>query len=118
MTQHFTRNTISVEFYCSKCGKPTQHRIDGVKKGPCLECIARLENIFREIGKEKNREMYVQASQEMIAHLTADRPPFDVPLFCRCRSFKLPHELIRHAELKSEYDWRLPEERNYWEFYA
>jgi hypothetical protein len=44
LTQHFTRSTVSAEFYCSKCGKPTQHRIDGVKKGPCLECIAKLEH--------------------------------------------------------------------------
>lgn len=43
MTKHFTRNTVSAEFYCGKCGKMTQHRIDDVKKGPCLECIARLE---------------------------------------------------------------------------
>jgi hypothetical protein len=43
MTKHFTRNTVSAEFYCGKCGKMTQHRIDGVKKGPCLDCIERLE---------------------------------------------------------------------------
>ena len=43
MTQHFTRNTVSASLWCAKCQKPTQHRIDGVKKGPCLECIARLE---------------------------------------------------------------------------
>lgn len=48
MTQHFTRSTVSAAFYCPKCGKQTQHRIDhadngGGRKGPCLECIARLE---------------------------------------------------------------------------
>ena len=43
MTQHFTRNTVSAAFHCSKCGKQTQHRIDGVRKGPCLACIAKLE---------------------------------------------------------------------------
>lgn len=43
MTQHFTRNTVSAEFWCGKCKKRTQHRIDGGRKGPCLECIARLE---------------------------------------------------------------------------
>ena len=44
MTQHFTRNTVSAPFHCGKCRKTTQHRIDGGRKGPCLECIARLEN--------------------------------------------------------------------------
>lgn len=42
MPEHFTANTVSAEFFCSKCGKFTQHRIDGHRKGPCLECIARL----------------------------------------------------------------------------
>ena len=44
MTKHFTRNTVSVEFYCSKCKAMTQHRIDGGRKGPCLKCIAKLES--------------------------------------------------------------------------
>jgi hypothetical protein len=43
MTEHFTRNTVSAEFWCGKCGKRTQHRIDDRRKGPCLECIAKLE---------------------------------------------------------------------------
>lgn len=43
MTQHFTRSTVSSAFYCPKCGKSTQHRIDDGRKGPCLGCIARLE---------------------------------------------------------------------------
>lgn len=42
MTQHFTKNTVSAAFHCGKCGKATQHRVDGGRKGPCLECIARL----------------------------------------------------------------------------
>lgn len=43
MTQHFTRNTVSAEFWCGKCKKRTQHRIDKGRKGPCLDCIGRLE---------------------------------------------------------------------------
>lgn len=48
MSEHYTRNTVSAACYCAKCGKQTQHRIDGVRKGPCLECIARLERDHRE----------------------------------------------------------------------
>ncbi|HEY1800050.1 MAG TPA: hypothetical protein VGG46_03865 [Terriglobales bacterium] len=44
MTEHYTRNTVSVSGYCSKCGKKTQHRVDGVRKGPCLECIRNLNS--------------------------------------------------------------------------
>jgi hypothetical protein len=43
MTEHFTRSTVSATFYCAKCGRTTQHRIDDRRKGPCLECIARLQ---------------------------------------------------------------------------
>jgi ribosomal protein L44E len=43
MTEHFTRSTVSAEFYCAKCQKRTQHRIDDRRKGPCLECIARYD---------------------------------------------------------------------------
>lgn len=42
MTEHFTRFTVSAAFYCSKCEKVTQHRIDDHRKGPCLGCIDRL----------------------------------------------------------------------------
>ena len=41
--QHFTRNTVEASEWCRKCGKRTMHRIDGVKLGPCLECIKKLD---------------------------------------------------------------------------
>lgn len=43
MGEHYTRNTVSAEAWCLKCGKRTQHRIDGVRLGPCLDCIAELD---------------------------------------------------------------------------
>lgn len=54
MTQHFTRNTISAEFWCPKCKKFTQHRIE-VRKGPCLECIVRLDVERAENEIERRR---------------------------------------------------------------
>ena len=48
MAQHYTRNTVSAQAYCPKCGKQTMHRVDDRRIGPCLDCIARLE---REHGK-------------------------------------------------------------------
>jgi hypothetical protein len=39
MPEHFTRNTVMASVWCSKCGKPTMHRIDGVKRGPCMVCM-------------------------------------------------------------------------------
>lgn len=39
MPEHFTRNTVMASVWCSRCGKPTMHRIDGVKRGPCIVCM-------------------------------------------------------------------------------
>ena len=41
MSQHYTRNTVSASAWCPKCGKPTQHRIDDRRVGPCLDCLNR-----------------------------------------------------------------------------
>lgn len=43
MPEHFTRNTVEASVWCGKCGRDTMHRIDGVKRGPCLDCIKLLE---------------------------------------------------------------------------
>jgi ribosomal protein L44E len=62
MPQHFTRSTISAEFYCPTCRKPTQHRIDDRRKGPCLECIARLETKHSALSKrvpEKQGQLFL-----------------------------------------------------------
>lgn len=37
--QHYTRNTVEVSEWCSKCGKYTMHRVDAPKLGPCLVCL-------------------------------------------------------------------------------
>lgn len=47
MSEHYTRATVSAAAWCPKCQKQTQHRVDDKRKGPCLECIARIE---REIA--------------------------------------------------------------------
>ena len=56
MTQHFTRLTVSAAFYCGKCGKQTQHRIDSGRKGPCLECIARYDNAPKVVKPEEEKQ--------------------------------------------------------------
>jgi ribosomal protein L44E len=60
MPQHFTSRTVSAAFYCKKCGKTTQHRIDSNRKGPCLECIARLEKQHAEkfLEERKQQELF------------------------------------------------------------
>lgn len=69
MTQHFTRNTISAAFHCPKCGRVTQHRIDGGRKGPCLGCIDRLtvEHAQHEIDRRRAAKVTVEKQTEMFA---------------------------------------------------
>jgi ribosomal protein L44E len=59
VTQHFTRSTVSAAFYCPKCGKSTQHRIDDRRKGPCLECIAKFD-----AAKNASRETLEPTEQQ------------------------------------------------------
>lgn len=42
--EHYPRNTVEVGAWCSKCHKETRHRVDGVKLGPCFDCMKRLDN--------------------------------------------------------------------------
>jgi hypothetical protein len=56
MTQHYTRNTVEASAWCRVCGRDTMHRIDGVKLGPCLACIKRLELQKELPGIERPKE--------------------------------------------------------------
>lgn len=60
MGHHYTRSTVSVSAYCKKCNKQTQHRVDDHRRGPCLDCIARLEKQFavRPKPAEKQRGLF------------------------------------------------------------
>lgn len=59
MTEHYTRNTVSASAWCPKCQKRTQHRIDGVRRGPCLECIARYDAMPKvEKPAEKQESLF------------------------------------------------------------
>jgi len=76
MTEHFSRNTISAEFWCGKCGKRTQHRIDFVdefkksgRKGPCLDCIARLEAQHQVIDIDELRRKLQAPEQRELFHV-------------------------------------------------
>jgi hypothetical protein len=65
MTQHFTKATVSAAFWCGKCGTFTQHRIDNRRKGPCLDCIARLEAQHQVVDLDELRRK-VSAQQSLL----------------------------------------------------
>jgi len=37
MPEHYTKNTLETTAFCAKCGRFTQHRVDGGRKGPCID---------------------------------------------------------------------------------
>jgi hypothetical protein len=63
MTQHFTRNTVSAPFYCGKCGKQTQHRIDSGRKGPCLDCMARYDATPKAVKEPEPQQSLFEVSR-------------------------------------------------------
>jgi hypothetical protein len=50
MGEHYTRNAFECTAWCNRCRRDTQHRVDGGRRGPCLECIKK-----RELENEVNR---------------------------------------------------------------
>lgn len=59
MGEHFTRNTVAAAAWCKKCQKQTMHRVDGVKLGPCLDCIVELDRLHAnkpqvEVARQAN----------------------------------------------------------------
>ena len=39
MPHHFTKNTVSATFWCTKCNGPTVHMVMGGRRGPCVPCM-------------------------------------------------------------------------------
>jgi hypothetical protein len=53
---HMTRNTQQASFWCNPCQRVTMHRVDGGRKGPCLECMKRAD-VGREIRRKAGRDL-------------------------------------------------------------
>lgn len=63
MSEHYTKNTVEVSVYCAKCGKDTEHRVDGGRRGPCLVCLRKLnadhlERIARDAQTMKQTSLF------------------------------------------------------------
>lgn len=44
MTQHYQKNTVSVQEWCGKCYRFTEHNVYGGKLGPCAICLKKLND--------------------------------------------------------------------------
>lgn len=72
MSKHHTRNTVSFSAYCNKCGRMTQHRVDDRRKGPCLECIARLDEVTKKGPPAQQVGLFSSSPSELAPPQQAD----------------------------------------------
>lgn len=55
MPEHYTKNTLECTVWCKKCQRFTQHRVDGGRRGPCLEHEAAPLSA-KQLAEQKKRE--------------------------------------------------------------
>ncbi len=57
MSEHYSKQTVSVSHFCLKCKCQTQHRVDGGRLGPCMRCIEtrQVEHAYNEQERRKER---------------------------------------------------------------
>lgn len=61
MPHHFTKNTISASFWCNKCGKETEHRVDNGRRGPCIPCMEATPPGKRKQAKIEQASLFTDA---------------------------------------------------------
>lgn len=49
--EHYTRGTLECTAFCKKCGRNTQHRVDGGRRGPCIDP----DHPVRELSQDQIR---------------------------------------------------------------
>lgn len=56
MSEHYSKQTVSVSVRCNVCNKATEHRVDKGLLGPCLRCAEKrqVEHTYHE--QERRRE--------------------------------------------------------------
>ena len=66
MPEHYTKNTLECTGWCNPCGKFTQHRVDGGRRGPCLDCILKrkVESEAEHLRQKKAEEERVEQERQ------------------------------------------------------
>jgi hypothetical protein len=66
MTEHYTRNTETATAWCARCNRMTEHRVDGGRKGPCIDpnqfplAFTRTRWMARRLARQWNRKRYIE----------------------------------------------------------
>ena len=75
MSQHYTSNTVSVEKWCGKCQRFTQHAVSGNRAGHCIACFEKLSN------RQHARDYYGLQPSRVV----------EIPLPCQCSAYPFAH---------------------------
>jgi hypothetical protein len=56
MPEHYTKNTLECTAWCNRCGKFTQHRVDGGRRGPCIDPAHPVQELSQAQLARKKKE--------------------------------------------------------------
>jgi hypothetical protein len=60
--EHYTKNTLECTSWCAKCQDYTQHRVDGGRRGPCMNVHpvskSRLEKEAKKAAAKKQERLF------------------------------------------------------------
>jgi len=60
MPERYTRNTLECTAWCNKCRGMSQHRVDGGRRGPCIDAkhpVQELTKAQEERRRKEEREL-------------------------------------------------------------
>lgn len=56
MSEHYSKQTVSVSAFCKKCQRQTVHKVDDGILGACLSCVEKLQADFTYHEQERRKE--------------------------------------------------------------
>lgn len=56
MSEHYSKQTVSVSAFCKKCQRQTFHKVDDGILGACLSCVEKLQADFTYHEQERRKE--------------------------------------------------------------
>lgn len=56
MPEHYTKNTLECTVWCAKCQRMTQHRVDGGRRGPCIDPAHPVQELSQAQTARKKKE--------------------------------------------------------------
>jgi hypothetical protein len=57
MPEHYTKTTVECTAWCSKCQRNTQHRVNGGRRGPCVDPAHPVQEATKaQLARKKKEE--------------------------------------------------------------